>query len=159
MTDSMSTADPTIPPPPPPLVPAGYEPPPGYVLTPTDRPVRSPRLGLVAMIIAIALIIGTVIVSVIIGIGAAPFAVHNAGGFSYNLNAGSSDPTESALAVAGLIQGFGGAAFGIWALVQGIVAVATRRGRAYGVVAIVLAGLGPLITAAVTLIVVGTHLT
>jgi hypothetical protein len=154
----MSVADPATPPPPPPSVPSGFEPPPGYVLTPVDRPVRSRRLGLVAMIIAIALIVATVIVSIIIGIGAAPFAVHGAGGFSYNLQVGSSDPTESALAVASLIQGFGGAAFGIWAIVQGIVAVATRRGRAFGVVAIVLAALGPVITGVVTLIVVGTHL-
>jgi hypothetical protein len=110
------------------------------------------------MIVAIALIVATIILSVIIGIGSAPFAIHDAGGFHYNLRADLSNSTEAALAVAGLFQGFGGAAFGICALVQGIVAVATRRGRAYGVVAIVLAALGPIITVAVTLIAVGTHL-
>ena len=100
----------------------------------------------------------TIAVSVVIGVGAVPFAVQNAGGVHYNLDLGSSDPTESALAAASLIQGFPGTALGIWALVHGIVAVATRRGREYGIVAIVLAGLGPIVTAGVTLVAVTVNL-
>jgi hypothetical protein len=142
---------PTTPPP-------GYEPPPGYVLTPVEVVPRSPRLGLVAMCVAIFVVVATIVVSFIVGVGAAPFAVQSAGGFRYNLEVGSSNPTESALAVAGLVQGFAGTALGIWALIQGIVAVATRRGRRFGVVAIVLAALGPLVTGLVTLISVATHL-
>lgn len=41
---------------------------------------------------------------------------------------------------------WGGTALGIWALVQGIVAVAKRRGRGAGIAAIVIAALGPVIT-------------
>jgi hypothetical protein len=161
MTDDMPSAPPFVPPAPQvlPVTPDGYVPPPGYVLAPAVAPVRSKRLGQVACFIAIVLFLGTIAVSVIIGVGAVPFTVRNpAGGFQYFLNANSSNPTEAALAVAGLVQGFLGTALGIWALVQGIVAVATRRGRAYGVVAIVLAGLGPLVTLGVTLLTVAVNL-
>jgi hypothetical protein len=143
----------TVVPPPP-----SYQPPPGYVLTPAVPVVRSSVLGLVAMFVAIFVFVATIIVSLIVGIGAAPFAVQSGGGFHYNLEVGSPNPTEAALALAGLIQGFVGTAVGIWALIQGIVAVATRRGRRFGVVAIVLAALGPFVTGVVTLVAVATNL-
>ncbi len=38
-----------------------------------------------------------------------------------------------------------GTAFGLWALVQGIVAIVTARGRVAGIVAVVLACLGPVL--------------
>ncbi len=138
--------------------PPAYVPPPGYVLTPVVAAPRSSRLGLVAMCIAIFVFVATIVVSILIGIGAAPFAVQDGSGFHYYLEVGSSNPTESALAVAELVQGFAGTALGIWALVQGIVAVATRRGRRFGVVAIVLAALGPLVSVVATLVSVATHL-
>jgi hypothetical protein len=137
--------------------PAPYEPPVGYVLTPAPAP-RSQRLGQVALLVAIVVFVGTIVVSILIGIAAGPFAVHNAGGFHYSFDIGSSNPTESALAVATLLQWSLGSALGIWALVQGIVAAATRRGRAFGVVAIVLSALGPLATGVATLVAVGMNL-
>jgi hypothetical protein len=39
-----------------------------------------------------------------------------------------------------------GTIFGIWALVQGIIATAQNRGRRFGIVAIVLAGAAPLVS-------------
>jgi hypothetical protein len=140
------------------VAPSGYEPPPGYVLTPAVRPARPKTLGLVAFTIAVIVFVATIVVSIVIGIGAIPFTVQNSGGFHYNLDVNSSNPTEAALGVAGLLQVGLGTAFGIWALVQGIVAVAQRRGRAYGVIAIVLAALGPIVTAVVTLITVAVNL-
>jgi hypothetical protein len=38
-----------------------------------------------------------------------------------------------------------GSALGVWALVQGIVAIATRRGRGAGIAAVIIAGLGPVV--------------
>ena len=37
-----------------------------------------------------------------------------------------------------------GTVLGIWALIQGIVAIATRRGRGQGIAAVVIAALGPI---------------
>jgi hypothetical protein len=49
----------------------------------------------------------------------------------------------------GEIAFWAGTAIGIWALVQGIVAIATRRGRGAGIAAVVIAAVGPLIFGAV----------
>jgi hypothetical protein len=141
-----------------PFEPPAYQPPPGYVLAPAVPPVRSRRLGVVAFIVAAALFVSTIVVSVIVGVGAVPFTVHSGGSFHYFLDANSSNATEAALAVAALAQGILGTALGIWALVQGIVAVATRRGRGYGVAAIVLAALGPIASVGVTLLSVAVNL-
>jgi hypothetical protein len=138
--------------------PTAYQPPPGYVLTPAVPVARSRNLGLLAFVVALFVIVATVVASIVIGIGAAPFAVQDGAAFHYNLEVGSRNPTESALAVASLVQGFAGTALGVWALVQGIVAAATRRGRALGVTAIVLAALGPIVSVGVTLATVATHL-
>jgi hypothetical protein len=163
MTDSIAP-EPYVAPAPPPASlmapePAGAPvPPPGYVLAPVAPPVRSKRLGLIAFIVAISLFVATIVVSVIIGIGAVPFTVQTGGGFHYFLDASSTNPAEAALGVASLVQGFLGSALGVWAFVQGIVAVATRRGRAFGVAAIVFATLGPIVTAGVTLATVAINL-
>lgn len=45
------------------------------------------------------------------------------------------------------IAGWAGTAFGIWALVQGIVAIVKQRGRGAGIAALVLAVLGPIVFA------------
>jgi hypothetical protein len=135
-----------------------YAPPGGYVLAPTAQPPRSKRMGVIAFAIAGSLFVATIAVSIIIGLGAAPFAVRSAGGFHYFLNVGSGDGTESALAVLGLVQLGLGTALGTFSFILGIVAAAQRRGRAYGVAAIVLAALAPFATFAVTLGVVGASL-
>ncbi len=78
-----------------------YEPPPGYVLTPAVRLARPKTLGRIALLVAVIVFAATIVVSVVMGIGAIPFAVQNAGGFHYNLDANSSNHTEAALGVAG----------------------------------------------------------
>jgi hypothetical protein len=49
----------------------------------------------------------------------------------------------------GEIAFWAGTVLGIWALVQGIVAIATRRGRGAGIAAVVIAAVGPFVFAAV----------
>jgi hypothetical protein len=131
--------------------PAAFEPPPGYVLTPAVREPRSKTLGLVAFLVALVVIVGTVVASTLIGHAAAPYAYHGATSLGYNLDIGSSRPGESSLAILNLLEFGLGTVLGIWALVQGIVATATRRGRGFGIAAIVLAALGPIVAFSVTL--------
>jgi hypothetical protein len=96
-------------------------------------------LGLVAMIVAVTLVVASTVVAVANGT---------------HLDAEHiSDAEAGGLVVDFLL----GTALGVWALVQGIVAVAVRRGRVFGTVAIVLASATPLlslisfgITAAIT---------
>ncbi|MFF1879712.1 hypothetical protein [Leifsonia sp. NPDC058230] len=55
-----------------------------------------------------------------------------------------------------------GSVFGIWALVQGIVATSTNRGRKFGVVAIIVAGAAPVLSVIVWVVFglfFGTHVT
>jgi hypothetical protein len=114
-----------------------------YIAAP---PVRSSRLGRIALIVAIVVFVLSITISVIVGVGAIPFTEHSGRSFSFNLSANSTNRTEAALAVLGLLQVAFGTGLGLWALVQGIVAIATRRGRAFGVAALVIAVLAPVLS-------------
>ena len=118
--------------PPEPLAPAG--PTGNYAVVYRPAP-GSPTLGRIAMIMAIAVFALSLLASTFIGLFATTVAVHHTA-TSVNGNA-NADPVLALLHI-GL-----GTIFGIWALAQGIVAVAQNRGRRFGVVAIVLAGLAP----------------
>lgn len=52
-----------------------------------------------------------------------------------------------------------GTVLGLWALVQGIIAIVTKRGRAFGVVAVILAVLGPVVLYIVFAVALGSQLT
>jgi hypothetical protein len=107
---------------------------------------RSPRLGRVALIMAACVIGLSLVASVLIGLFATTIYVHNdlvtsgahlSGNFGFN-----AQPSQGLFGIQ-----FGlGSIFGIWALVQGIVATAQNRGRRFGVIAIVLAGSAPLLS-------------
>ena len=112
---------------------------------------RSRALGLTSMLIAIPLFVLSVIASAVVGVSIGPFATRSASGFSYN----SSDlPADQAAAIApiGILMGAQiliGTALGILALVLGIVAVATKRGRPLGIVGIIVSVAAPIVSFAV----------
>lgn len=103
----------------------------------------STTLGRVAMVLGLAVFAGSLLASFVMGLAAAPYAVSGSRGFSVNLEADSGDPAETTLAILAIAHVLVGTVLGVWAFTQGIVAVATGRGRAFGVVAIVAAFLAP----------------
>ncbi|MEY9854322.1 vacuolar-type H+-ATPase subunit I/STV1 [Leifsonia sp. EB41] len=107
---------------------------------PTPAPVapKSPRLGRVAMIMAICVISVSVLASVLQGLFGTTLRTYSTGSSAgFNLN-----PDQGGFGIQMLL----GSVFGIWALTQGIVAVAQNRGRRNGIVAIVLAGAAPIVS-------------
>lgn len=145
--------------------PAGYAPPPGYpvpagysasapygygaanIATPT--PARSPALGRVSLLLSLIATGGAGLVAAIasfnIGLGAGreltmrPFDA----GFDWSVLT----PVREWVLM-GEIAFWVGTALGIWALIQGIVAIVTRRGRGAGIAAVVIAAVGPFVFAA-----------
>jgi len=107
-----------------------------------SRPVASLKLGRVAMIMAICVIVFSLAMSLLLGLF---------GTTIYHYDNVSSTGTQVGFnaqpnAIGAGIQIFLGSVFGIWALIQGIVAAATNRGRKFGVVAIVVAGAAPILS-------------
>ncbi|QNE34555.1 DUF7544 domain-containing protein [Leifsonia shinshuensis] len=99
---------------------------------------KSPKLGRVAMIMAVCVISLSVLVSVLQGVFATTLR-------TYSTNAGAGfnmHPDQGWFGFQMLV----GSIFGIWALTQGIVAVAQNRGRRNGIVAIVLAAAAPIVS-------------
>ena len=121
---------------------------------------RVPRrhgLGLVALVVAIVVIVGTVIVSVVLGSLGGQFATdRTADSFTYNLS--GEGAVAHMLDVATGWQYILGTGLGVWAIVQGIVAIAKDRGRLFGALAIVIAAPGPLVSVAVTLLAASQNL-
>jgi hypothetical protein len=118
---------------------------------------RSRRLGRVALFLALVALIGSLTVSIIVGLQAGPYTVRTGSGFMMNLDFSSTVPGEAGLALLSALGWVGGTVLGVWAFIQGIVAAATNRGRAAGVAAIVIAVLAPGISAVASLVVVGLH--
>ncbi|MDQ1552822.1 MAG: hypothetical protein QOD50_2244 [Actinomycetota bacterium] len=107
-------------------------------------------LGLVALVVAVFVIVATVVASVVIGGLGGQFATdRTADSFTYNLDVDSA--LAHSLSIATGWQYIIGTALGVWAIVQGIVAIAKKRGRLFGALAIVIAAAGPLISVVVTL--------
>lgn len=121
---------------------------------------RSRALGLTSMLIAIPLFVLSVIASAVVGVSVGPFATRSATGFSFN--SGDLPASEAAsLAPAGILMGaqlLVGTALGILALVLGIVAVATKRGRPFGIVGIIVSVAAPIVSFAVYAITLATTL-
>ncbi|PZU49718.1 MAG: hypothetical protein DI566_01180 [Microbacterium sp.] len=140
--------------------PAGYGttavyPPAGYAAFSPERPQRPAgpsTLGLIAMIAGIAAIIISVALSAASSFASAEGAMRHAIGMSPE---GLENLTEDELLallspVRDLVLwaeiGFWlGTALGIWAIVQGIFAIVTRRGRGFGIGAVVIGALGPIL--------------
>lgn len=127
----------------PPLVPRALTPPP-----------RSARLGVIALILALVAAIAATALSAVNAFSAAARAMANGIEISPDGLENLSDSQLLALLspVRGLVLWaeiglWVGTLLGIWALVQGIVAIATRRGRGPGIAAVVVAAVGPVIFA------------
>lgn len=108
--------------------------------------LRPRALGVVAMIAGIAVFVLSPIASVFIGIAAGPVATATENSFSFSADTASPNPAIAILGVSVLLHIGLGSVIGVWSIVQGIIAVATKRGRAYGVVAIVLAAVAPILS-------------
>jgi hypothetical protein len=118
---------------------------------------RRHGLGLFALVLAVLVIAATVIVSVLLGVEGGPYATNLLpDGYTYDLGGDSSG--IQALAAETAWQYVIGTVLGVWAIVQGIVAIAKNRGRLFGVLAILVAVPGPVVTLLVTVITVGQHL-
>lgn len=136
----------------------GANAPAGWV-QPGAQQARSRALGVTATIIALAVTALSIGASIVVGLTAAPFAQRTSSSFSFNT--GSLTPEQAAaFAPAGALMGAQillGTVLGIVALVLGIVAVSTKRGRPFGIVAIVAATAAPIVSFIVyaTLVAVG----
>jgi hypothetical protein len=102
------------------------------------------------MLLAILVLTGSAILSAILGTTTGPMATGNGSIGAVPLTLSSRDPTILALAVAELLQVLIGTVLGSWSLIQGIVAVATKRGREFGIVAIVFAVVAPVASIAIS---------
>lgn len=121
--------------------PAGYQP-------PAAAPVKnSNRLGLIALLVAIA---GVVIGSILAFVGGlqsgalVQYASTGSGGTEIDAST-LPESARQAAASAGLLTVAGFLVFGVlglWGFIQGIVATAKNRGRGLGIAAIVIAVLG-----------------
>jgi hypothetical protein len=100
------------------------------------------------MLIAIPVFVLSVIASVVVGVSAGPLATRGTTSFSFDTSHLTPEQA-AAFAPVGVLMGVQillGTALGILALVLGIVAVATRRGRTFGVVAIAVSVAAPIVS-------------
>ena len=120
---------------------------------PSAEPPAAGRatLGASALGIALLAVVGATLLSALTGFTAAQGAMRHAIGISPEGLENLSETQLLALLspVRTLVLwaeiGFwAGTILGIWALIQGIVAIATRRGRGQGIAAVVIAALGPI---------------
>lgn len=143
--------------------PGGYTPPPGYApptgyLPPTGfapgsgwapsppKPARGAALGLTAFLVSLGAAVLAPAAGAIGGyfIGAGTGERLMAGTLGTNFDWSLLSPVRDWVLLAEI--GFwAGTALGIWAIVQGIVAIARRAGRGWGIAAVVVAALGPII--------------
>ncbi|GAA5091319.1 hypothetical protein GCM10025760_18310 [Microbacterium yannicii] len=137
----------------------GYAPPAGYAVSPvaasgqygTGIPARrSGVLGVVALALALVATVGAGIVGAI-----ASFRIGLGAGREISARAFDADFDWSVLSpvrdwvLLGEVAFWVGTVLGLWALVQGIVAIVTARGRGAGIAAVIVAALGPIAFGAV----------
>ncbi|PZF62219.1 hypothetical protein DEI92_01585 [Curtobacterium sp. MCBD17_034] len=119
------------------------------------RPSR--RLGVIALIAGIVALALGIVGGIVFGQGLAHIPgladqIRSGGGVvdQSELQAKiRQDPSVLAGIATGGLLALVGTAFGIWALVQGIIAIAKDRGRVFGIIAVVVAVLGPIAFGAV----------
>ncbi|WP_223691137.1 hypothetical protein [Leifsonia poae] len=120
--------------------------PPGFAPYPPEATPKK-TLGLVAMIIAIAVLILAALASIVIGTAVGPIA--NRSGNSFSFNTATLTPEQArAFGATGILivaQIALGSVAGIAAIVLGIIAAAKKRGRSFGVVAIIVAVVAPIV--------------
>ncbi|WP_241702396.1 hypothetical protein [Leifsonia shinshuensis] len=134
-------------------------PPPPYFSAP-PAPPRPRALGVASMAIAIAVFVLSIVASVVVGMSAGPLASRTASSFSFNTSDLTPDQAAAFAPVALLMgaQILLGTILGITALVLGIIAAATKRGRAFGVVGIAVAAAAPIVSFLVYTVALGLTL-
>jgi hypothetical protein len=98
----------------------------------------------------------SIVTSIVVGTIGGPYTEQTSHGIQFAFFTGDPNPVKSAL---GLVIGLHvllGTGVGIWAIVQGIVAAASKRGRRFGVIAIVFAALAPGISLVAFFVSLGT---
>jgi hypothetical protein len=70
---------------------------------------------------------------------------------------GDPNPVISALGLVGILHVMVGTLVGLWVITQGIVATATNRGRAFGIVAIALGVVTPGISLVLFFVIIATQ--
>ena len=122
--------------------------PPGYYAAP-PAPPRRRTLGAVSMGIALGVFLLSVVASAYIGTSAGPL-MHRTSSSSFTVDSSQLSQAQlAAFAPVAILMGaqmIFGTVLGILALVLGIIAVATRRGRAFGVVGIAVAAAAPVLS-------------
>lgn len=135
----------------PPAYPAAYPTPPQVqqYYAEGGRPKGTNTLGLIAFVAGIFVLVVSPIVSGIIG-GSLGGYVTPGETFSQGFAQGSSDASANpAIALGGLamvIQVILGTLIGVWAIVQGIIAIRLNRGRVFGILAIVFGAVAPVLS-------------
>jgi hypothetical protein len=106
---------------------------------------KKKTVGVIAFVVGLAAVVVGIIGGVLLG---HEFGASDSFREAMRQGSTSSDPSQypdlmrSSSFLAGIALFYVGTALGLWAVIQGVVAIATRRGRAWGVVAIVLAVVG-----------------
>ncbi|MBW9121015.1 hypothetical protein JNB63_13025 [Microbacterium trichothecenolyticum] len=123
---------------------------PGAVYGPPAPAKRSGGLGFTALALALVATVGASLVAAIasfnIGLGAGREVVSRP--FTGDFDWGVLTPVRDWVLL-GEVSFWVGTALGVWALIQGIVAIVTSRGRGAGIAAVVIAALGPIAFGAV----------
>ena len=112
-----------------------------------DEPAKKKKtVGIIAFFVGVVALVLGVVAGVLLGNGLGNSQALQ----DYAANGGAGDPQElqrqlmqdpaamSSLGTGMVVFGIG-SLFGLWAIVQGIIAIATKRGRVWGVLAVVLA--------------------
>ena len=139
--------------------PPGYAPPAGYAAAPitASAPVygaaparRSSVRGVVALALALVATVGASLVAAIasyrIGLGAGRQIT--AGALDSDFDWSILTPVRDWVLL-GEVSFWVGTALGVWALVQGVVAIVSARGRGAGIAAVIVAAQGPIVFGAV----------
>jgi hypothetical protein len=116
-------------------------------------PQKPKTLGVVAFIPGLVVLLVSPIVSAVAG-ATVGHVVQPGSGFAEGFAAGanSRDPQNLIAGLLIVVQILLGTGLGAWAIVQGILAVRARRGRSWGIAAIVLAGVAPILSFIVYLV-------
>lgn len=114
---------------------------------------RSPALGLVALAVALIALIGSVTVAVV-AIGQVAATATITGSLDAAGLRALSPAREWVLV--GEAAFWIGTALGLWALIQGVIAIAVNRGRGFGIGAVAVAAVAPAVFGAVVLLLVLT---
>ncbi|MET0734369.1 MAG: hypothetical protein ABWY55_01795 [Microbacterium sp.] len=127
------------------VAPVGYGPQPSYSPAPPTSSGGSSALGLVALFAALAAAVGASIGGAIaafnIGLGVGQEIAMRSidAGFDWSILT----PVREWVLL-GELSFWAGTILGVWALIQGIVAIVKRRGRGQGIAAVAIAALGPI---------------